>query len=106
MSQGYTKVTTAIDLWLAMPYPTNAPTHTKTKRSSMDPDASQRQEEHMSGSVSSAPKQITWIISLALFIVALLGTFGAVAQINGEITQWAWIIGFALILVATKVKDL
>jgi hypothetical protein len=60
----------------------------------------------MARAVSNAPKQITWIISLVLFIVALLGTFGVVAQINAEVTQWSWIIGFALLLVATKVKNL
>ena len=60
----------------------------------------------MARSVSSAPKQITWIIGLVLYVVALLGTFGVVAQITGQITQWSWIIGFGLMLVATKVKNL
>ena len=50
--------------------------------------------------------QITWIIALVLYVVALLGTFGVVAQITGQITQWSWIIGFGLMLVATKVKNL
>ena len=53
-----------------------------------------------------APMQITWIIALVLYVVALLGTFGVVAQITGQITQWSWIIGFGLMLVATKVKNL
>lgn len=60
----------------------------------------------MARSVGSAPKQITWIICLVLFIVALVGTFGNVAQITGQITQWSWIIGFGLLLVATKVREL
>jgi hypothetical protein len=60
----------------------------------------------MARAVASAPKQITWIIALVLYAVALLGTFAVVAQITGQITQWAWIIGFGLMLVATKVRDL
>jgi protein-S-isoprenylcysteine O-methyltransferase Ste14 len=60
----------------------------------------------MARSVVNAPKQITWIIALVLYVVALLGTFGVVPQITGQITQWSWIIGFGLVLVATKVKNL
>ena len=60
----------------------------------------------MARSVSSAPKQVTWIIALVLYVIALLGTFGVVAQITGEVTQWPWIIGFGLMLVATKMKNL
>ncbi|HEX7705172.1 MAG TPA: hypothetical protein VF701_01825 [Thermoanaerobaculia bacterium] len=56
--------------------------------------------------VVNAPKQITWMIALVLYIVALLGTFAVAPQITGQITQWAWIIGFGLMLVATKLKDL
>lgn len=60
----------------------------------------------MARAVSSAPKQVTWIVSIVLYVIALLGTFGVVAQITGEITQWAWIIGFGLLLVATKIRNL
>jgi hypothetical protein len=60
----------------------------------------------MARSVGNAPKQITWIICLILYVVALLGTFGHVAQITREVTQWSWIIGFALLLLATKVRGL
>lgn len=60
----------------------------------------------MARSVSNAPKLITWIIGLVLYVVALLGTFGVVPQITGQIAQWSWIIGFGLMLVATKVKGL
>lgn len=55
---------------------------------------------------SNAPKQITWIIALVLYVVALLGTFDVVPQITAQITLWSWIIGFGLMLVATKVKGL
>jgi hypothetical protein len=58
----------------------------------------------MARSVVNAPKQITWIIALVLYVLALLGTFGG--QITGQITQLAWIIGFGLMLLATKLKNL
>ena len=55
---------------------------------------------------SNAPTQITWIIALVLYVVALLGAFDVVPQITAQITLWSWIIGFGLMLVATKVKGL
>lgn len=54
---------------------------------------------------TSAPKQITWIICLVLYIVALAAAFGGVA-IDGAYALWAWVIGFGLLLIATMVKDL
>jgi hypothetical protein len=54
---------------------------------------------------TNAPKFVTWIISLVFFIVALLATFGVV-PVNPEIATWSWIIGFALLLLATKMKGL
>jgi hypothetical protein len=53
----------------------------------------------------NAPKQITWIICLILFVVALLSHFGFVHLGNG-IGDWAWIVGFALLLVASQVRGL
>jgi len=52
-----------------------------------------------------APKQITWIICLVLYVVALLVHFG-VASLGGQIGDWAWIIGFGLLLVAVQVRGL
>ena len=54
---------------------------------------------------TSAPKQITWIICLVLYIVALAGAFGGVAM-DGAYALWAWVIGLGLLLIATMVKDL
>lgn len=59
----------------------------------------------MAGSSGKAPKHITWVICLVLYIVALLGTFGLVG-IDGEIVQWSWIIGFGLILLAVRMRGL
>ena len=52
-----------------------------------------------------APKQITWIICLVLYVLALLTHFG-VLKLGGDIAQWSWIIGFGLLLVAVQVKGL
>lgn len=54
---------------------------------------------------TNAPKLITWIISLALFVVALLAHF-AVIHVSRDIASWSWIIGYALLLVAVQVRGL
>ena len=52
-----------------------------------------------------APKQITWIICLVLYLVAVLTHFG-VLHLGGGIADWAWIVGYALLLVAVQVRGL
>jgi hypothetical protein len=59
----------------------------------------------MASSSGNSPKQITWIICLVLYAVALLGTFGLV-KIDANIVHWSWIIGFGLLLLAVKVRGL
>ena len=54
---------------------------------------------------ASAPKQITWVICLVLYLVALLAHFGGF-NIDRNIAQWSWIVGFGLLLVAVQVRDL
>lgn len=54
---------------------------------------------------TSAPKQITWIICLILYLVAILAHFG-VMRVGGGIADWSWIIGYALLLVAVQVRNL
>ena len=53
----------------------------------------------------SAPKQITWLICLVLYIVALLAAFGVVS-IDRPFALWSWVIGFGLLLVAVQVRGL
>ena len=53
----------------------------------------------------NAPTNVTWVICLLLFLVALAGTFNVV-QIPAKIQLWSWIIGYALLLVACKVRGL
>ena len=52
-----------------------------------------------------APKQITWIICLILYVVALLAHFGIV-HVTGDIATWSWIIGFGLLLAAVQIRGL
>ena len=52
-----------------------------------------------------APKQITWIICLILYLVALLAHFG-VFRVSGDVAQWSWIIGYGLLLIAVQVRGL
>ena len=52
-----------------------------------------------------APKQITWVICLVLYLVALLAHFG-VLHIRGDIAEWSWIIGFGLLLAAVQLRGL
>lgn len=54
---------------------------------------------------TNAPKFITWLVSLVLFIVAIGAHFGVI-PVSAEIATWSWIIGYALILVAVQVKGL
>ena len=52
-----------------------------------------------------APRLVTWLICLVLYIVALAGAFGVV-QISGEAVRWSWIIGFGLLLLAVRIRGL
>ena len=59
----------------------------------------------MARGAGKAPKQVTWIICLVLYIIALLGHFGLVAM-TGDVANWSWIIGFGLLLAAVQVRGL
>lgn len=54
---------------------------------------------------TSAPKFVTWIIALVLFLVAVFAHFGVI-KVSTDIATWSWIIGYALLLVAVQVKGL
>lgn len=55
--------------------------------------------------IASAPKQITWLICLVLYIVALLAAFGVI-RIDSQVALWSWVIGFGLLLAAVQVRGL
>lgn len=52
-----------------------------------------------------APKQVTWIICVILYLVAVLTHFG-VLHLGGGIGDWSWIVGYALLLIAVQVRGL
>ncbi len=54
---------------------------------------------------NNAPKNITWVICLVLYLVAILNVFGVI-HIDPQIAQWSWIVGFALLLISVKVRGL
>ena len=51
------------------------------------------------------PSQWVWLVSLVLYVVALLATFHVVA-IPADAGRWSWIIGNGLLLVACKMRGL
>jgi hypothetical protein len=53
----------------------------------------------------NAPTNIVWLICLGLYLLALLAHF-RVFRLDSDIATWSWILGFALLLVATKVRRL
>ena len=52
-----------------------------------------------------APTMIVWVISLVLFLVALVAHFG-LAKIPAPFATWSWIVGFGLLLLACRVRGL
>ncbi len=52
-----------------------------------------------------APTMAVWIISLVLFLVALVAHFG-LARIPDPFGTWSWILGFGLLLAACRVRGL
>jgi uncharacterized membrane protein YhaH (DUF805 family) len=52
-----------------------------------------------------APRQITWIVCLVLYIVAILSHFGYI-HVGRDIAQWSWIIGYGLLLLAVQIRNL
>lgn len=57
------------------------------------------------GNSGKAPKLVVWVISLVLFLIALGAHFG-VLRVGEPIATWSWIIGFALLLIACRVRGL
>lgn len=52
-----------------------------------------------------APKQITWTTCLVLYVVALAAHFGVI-RLTGGVADWAWIVGFGLLLAAVQIRGL
>lgn len=52
-----------------------------------------------------APTFVVWVISLVLFILALIVQFGVI-RVPGQVGPWFWIIGYGLLLLACRVRGL
>jgi len=59
----------------------------------------------MARGAGKAPKQITWIVCLILYVVALAAHFGVI-RVSSDIAVWSWIIGYGVLLVAVQVRGL
>jgi uncharacterized membrane protein (DUF485 family) len=57
---------------------------------------------NMSG---KAPTTVVWIISLVLYVVALVAQFGLI-RVDPQVVTWSWIIGLGLLLLACRVRGL
>jgi uncharacterized membrane protein YgdD (TMEM256/DUF423 family) len=51
-----------------------------------------------------APTMVVWVISLVLYLIALFDHFGLIRI--APIGTWSWIIGFALLIIACRVRGL
>ena len=54
---------------------------------------------------NNAPKLITWVVCLVLYLFALFSHFGVV-HVAGNFASWSWIIGFGLLLLACRLRGL
>jgi hypothetical protein len=52
-----------------------------------------------------SPKNITWVICLILYLIAALSFFGII-HVGAPLASWSWIVGYALLLIAVKVRGL
>lgn len=69
------------------------------------PHLTTHKEHTMRNFSGKAPTFVVWVISLVLFVVALLAQFGVV-RLGEPIATWSWILGFGLLLIACRVKGL
>jgi hypothetical protein len=58
-----------------------------------------------SGMQLSAPKQVTWLIAVALGLLGLLGKFGALAVL-AQYGFWLMAAGWLLLVLATLLEGL
>ncbi len=54
----------------------------------------------------SAPKVITWWISVILVVLGILGKLKTIPGISADMSFWLVVIGFALLAIANLVKGL
>ena len=54
---------------------------------------------------NNAPKNITWVICLVLYLIAILNVFGVIS-VPANVAMWSWIVGFAVLLISVNVRGL
>ena len=54
----------------------------------------------------SAPKMITWWISVILVVIGILGKLKTIPGISADMSFWLVVIGFVLLAIANLVKGL
>ncbi len=69
------------------------------------PGFTDKRKTQMSNFSGKAPTLAVWVISLVLFLVALVAHFDLV-RVGEPVATWSWIIGFALLLIACRVRGL
>jgi hypothetical protein len=54
---------------------------------------------------NKAPTYVVWVLCLILYLIAVLNFFGVI-HVGGALASWAWIVGYALLLIAVRVRGL
>ena len=54
---------------------------------------------------NQSPRHVTWVICLILYLIAALHFFGVV-RVSSALASWSWIVGYALLLIAVKIRGL
>jgi small-conductance mechanosensitive channel len=51
-----------------------------------------------------SPRNATWVLCLVLYLIAVANFFGVIHV--GALAAWSWIVGYALLLLAVRVRGL
>ena len=64
-----------------------------------------RRRHGMAHGGGKAPRQVTWVLCLILYLIALASYFGVI-RLGYPVATWSWIVGYAILLIAVKVRGL
>jgi hypothetical protein len=51
------------------------------------------------------PTNVIWFVCLVLYLIAMLAHF-RIFRVRADFATWSWILGYALLLIATRVRGL
>jgi hypothetical protein len=54
---------------------------------------------------NKAPRYVIWVLCLILYLIAVLNFFGVI-HVGAPLASWSWIVGYALLLIAVRVRGL